>query len=76
MHTMVIGARTATDPLVRSNWLFRPILSNVQLRARQVDDPQRSAALLVLGLLGALSAIAVAVVLRLPWNRRQVSENK
>jgi len=47
----------------------------VQLRARQVDDPQRSAALLVLGLLGALSAIAVAVVLRLPWNRRQVSEN-
>ena len=75
MHTMVIGARTATDPLVRSNWLFRPILSNVQLRARQVDDPQRSAALLVLGLLGALSAIAVAVVLRLPWNRRQVSEN-
>ena len=75
MHVMVIGARTATDPLVRSNWLFRPILSNVQLRARQVDDPQRSAALLVLGLLGALSAIAVAVVLRLPWNRRQVSEN-
>ena len=74
MHAMVIGARTATDPLVRSNWLFRPILSNVHLRARQVDDPQPSEALVVLGLLGGLSVIAVAIVLWLPLNRRQVSE--
>ena len=65
-HVMVIGARTATDPLVRSNWLFRPILRNVHLRARQADDPQRSEALLVLGLLGGLSAVAVAIVTWLP----------
>jgi hypothetical protein len=75
MHVMVIGARTATDPLVRSNWIFRPILRNLHLRARQADDPQRGDAWLVTGLLGALSAIAVAMVLWLPWNYRQASEN-
>jgi hypothetical protein len=70
MHVMVIGARTATDPLVRSNWLFRPILRLVPLRARQADDPQRSEALMIIGLLGGLSAIAVGIVLRLPrWRR-------
>ena len=47
MHVMVIGARTATDPLVRSNWLFRPILRVVPLRARQADDPQSSEALMI-----------------------------
>jgi hypothetical protein len=75
MYVMVIGARTATDPLVRSNWVFRPILRSLSLRARQADDPQPSEALWVTGLLGALSAIAVAIVLWLPWNRRQVSED-
>jgi hypothetical protein len=70
MHVMVIGARTATDPLVRSNWLFRPILRIVPLRARQADDPQPSEALLVIGLLGALSAVAVGIVLRLSRSRR------
>jgi len=70
MHVMVIGARIATDPLVRSNWLFRPILKNVHLRARQADDPQRGEVLLVTGLLGGLSAIAVAIVLWLPRGRR------
>jgi hypothetical protein len=70
MHVMVIGARIATDPLVRSNWLFRPILKNVHLRARQADDPQRGEALMVTGLLGGLSAIAVAIVLWLPRGRR------
>jgi hypothetical protein len=70
MHVMVIGARTATDPLVRSNWLFRPILRIVPLHARQADDPQRSEALMIIGLLGGLSAIAVGIVLRLPrWRR-------
>ncbi len=70
MHVMVIGARTGTDPLVRSNWMFRPILRNVHLRARQADDPQRGEALLVMLLLGGLSAIAVAVVLWVPRSRR------
>ena len=70
MHVMVIGARTATDPLVRSNWLFRPILRVVPLRARQADDPQSSEALMIIGLLGGLSAIAVGIVLRLPRRRR------
>jgi hypothetical protein len=70
MHVMVIGARTATDPLVRSNWLFRPILRNVTLRARQADDPRPSEALLVTGLLGGLSAVAVAIVLWLSRSRR------
>lgn len=70
MHVMVIGARTGTDPLVRSNWLFRPVLRNVHLRARQADDPQRSEALLVLGLLGGVSAAAVALVTWLPRSRR------
>jgi len=69
-HVMVIGARTATDPLVRSNWLFRPILRNVPLRARQADDPQPGEALLVTGLLGGLSAVAVGIVLWLPRGRR------
>jgi hypothetical protein len=70
MHVMVIGARTATDPLVRSNWLFRPILRIVPLRARQADDPQPSEALMVIGLLGGLSALAVGIVLRFPRRRR------
>ena len=70
MHVMVIGARTATDPLVRSNWLFRPILRIVPLRARQADDPQPSEALMIIGLLGGLSAIAVGIVLWLPRRRR------
>ena len=63
MHVMVIGARTATDPLVRSNWIFRPILRNVHLRARLADDPQRSEAIVVMSLLGGLSAVGVALVL-------------
>ena len=66
MHVMVIGARTGTDPLVRSNWIFRPILRNVHLRARLADDPQRNEALVVMGLLGGLSAVAVAIALWLP----------
>ena len=66
MHVMVIGARTGTDPLVRSNWIFRPILRNMHLRARLADDPQRNEALVVMGLLGGLSAVAVAIVLWLP----------
>jgi hypothetical protein len=66
MHVMVIGARTGTDPLVRSNWIFRPILRNLHLRARLADDPQRNEALVVMGLLGGLSAVAVAIVLWLP----------
>ena len=70
MHLMVIGARPGTDPLVRSNWLFRPILHNLPLRARQADDPQPGEALLVIGLLGGLSAIAVAIVLWLPGSQR------
>jgi hypothetical protein len=70
MHVMVIGARTATDPLVRSNWLFRPILRIVALRARQADDPQPGEALMIIGLLGGLSAIAVGIVLWLPRRRR------
>jgi hypothetical protein len=70
MHVMVIGARTATDPLVRSNWLFRPILRVALLRARQADDPQPGEALMVIGLLGVLSATAVGIVLRLPRKRR------
>jgi hypothetical protein len=75
MHVMVIGARTATDPLVRSNWLFRPILRNVPVRASRADDPWPTEVLQVLGLLGALSVIAVAIVLWFPRNRRQVSED-
>jgi hypothetical protein len=75
MHVMVIGARTATDPLVRSNWLFRPILRNVPLRARQADDPQPSEALMVIGLLGGLSAIAAGIVLWLPRSHRQVCKD-
>ena len=63
MHMMVIGARSGTDPLVRSNWTFRPILRNLHLRARLADDPQRSEALVVMGLLGGLSAVGVALVL-------------
>jgi hypothetical protein len=63
MHAMVIGARTGTDPLVRSNWTFRPILRNLHLRARLADDPQRSEALVVMGLLGGLSAVGVVLVL-------------
>lgn len=63
MHVMVIGARTATDPLVRSNWISRPILRNMHLRARLADDPQRSEAILVMSLLGGLSAVGVALVL-------------
>ena len=70
MHVMVIGARAATDPLVRSNWLFRPILRNLALRARQADDPQPREALQVTGVLGALSAIAIGIVLWLPRSRR------
>jgi hypothetical protein len=70
MHVMVIGARTATDPLVRSNWLFRPILRIVPLRARQADDPQSGEALMIIGLLGGLSAVAVGIVLWLPRRRR------
>jgi hypothetical protein len=70
MHVMVIGARTATDPLVRSNWLFRPILRNLPLRARRADDSQPGEALLVIGLLGGLSALAVGIVLWLPRSRR------
>jgi hypothetical protein len=72
MHLMVIGARSAADPLVRSSWLFRPILLNLPLRARQADDPRPTEALLVTGLLGGLSAIAVAIVLWLPRSRRPV----
>ena len=63
MHVMVIGARTGTDPLVRSNWIFRPVLRNLHLRARLADDPQRNEALVVMGLLGGLSAVGVALVL-------------
>ena len=74
MHVMVIGARTATDPLVRSNWLFRPILRIVPLRARQADDPQSSEALMIIGLLGGLSAIAVGIVLRLPRRWRPLDD--
>jgi hypothetical protein len=70
MHVMVIAARTGTDPLVRSNWLFRPILRIVPLRARQADDPQPGEVLMIIGLLGGLSAIAVGIVLRLPRRRR------
>jgi hypothetical protein len=66
MHVMVIGARVGADPLVRSNWIFRPILRNLHLRARLADDPQRNEALVVMGLLGGLSAVAVAIVLWLP----------
>ena len=70
MHVMVIGARAATDPLVRSNWLFRPILRIVPLRARQADDPQPTEALMIIALLGALSAVAVGIALWLPRRRR------
>ena len=70
MHVMVIGARGGTDPLVRSNWIFRPVLRNVHLRARLADDQQRSEALLVVGLLGGLSAVAVAIVMWLPRSPR------
>ena len=70
MHVMVIAARTATDPLVRSNWLFRPILHNLAVRARRADDPQPGEAFLVTGLLGGLSAIAIGIVLWLPRSRR------
>jgi hypothetical protein len=70
MHVMVIAARTATDPLVRSNWLFRPILRHAALRAKQADDPKPGEALLVTGLLGGLSVIAVGIVLWLPRSRR------
>jgi len=66
MHLIVIAARAGSDPLVRSNWLFRPILRNVPLRARLADDPRRDEALLVTGLLGGLSAVAVGFVLWLP----------
>jgi hypothetical protein len=66
MHVMVIGAPVGADPLVRSNWIFRPILRNLHLRARLADDPQRNEALVVMGLLGGLSAVAVAIVLWLP----------
>jgi len=66
MHVMVIGARTATDPLVRSNWVFRPILRIVPLRARQADDAQPGEARMIVGLLAGLSAIAVGIVLWLP----------
>jgi len=69
-HVMVIGARTATDPLVRSNWLFSPILRSVPVRARRADDPRPTKVLQVTGLLGALSALAVGIVLWLPRRRR------
>jgi hypothetical protein len=42
----------------------------VHLRARQADDPQPSEALMVIGLLGGLSALAVGIVLRFPRRRR------
>jgi len=74
MHVMVIGARTATDPLVRSNWLFRPILRSVPVRARRAEDASPTEALQVTGLLGAMSAVAVALVLRL--SRRQESARR
>jgi ethanolamine transporter EutH len=38
----------------------------LHLRARLADDPQRNEALVVMGLLGGLSAVAVAIVLWLP----------
>jgi hypothetical protein len=69
VHLLVIAARASSDPLVRSNWLFRPVLRNVAVRTRLADAPDRWQASLILCLLGALTLAAVGVVVWLPRPR-------
>jgi hypothetical protein len=70
LHLLVIAARASSDPFVQSNWLFRPVLSSVAVRTRLADVPDRWQASLILCLLGALTLVAVGVVLWLPRPRR------
>jgi hypothetical protein len=69
IQLLVIAARTASDPFVQANWLFRPVLRGAAVRRRLADAPDRWRATLVLAGLGGLSVIAVAVVLWLPRRR-------
>ncbi len=70
VQLLVIAARASSDPFVQSNWLFRPVLRNVAVRTRLADAPDRWQASLILCWLGALTLVAVGVVLWLPRPRR------
>jgi len=72
IHLLVIAARAASDPVVQANWLFRPVLRGAAVRRRLSDASDRWQATLVLVGLGALSVMAIGVVLYLS-RRRQVS---
>jgi len=62
---LVIGARPSSDPLVQSNWLFRPILRSIAVRRRLSDWTDAWSAALVLVGLGAASVMAIGLVLYL-----------
>ncbi|HYB44620.1 MAG TPA: hypothetical protein VEL75_22790 [Candidatus Methylomirabilis sp.] len=69
LHLLVIAARPSSDPLAQASWVFRPVLRTVDVRARLADSPDPLQASLVLGGLGALSVVAVALVMWLPRPR-------
>jgi hypothetical protein len=69
LQLLVIAARASSEPLVSSNWLFRPVLRNVAVRTRLADAPDRWQASLILCFLGALTLAAVGVVVWLPGPR-------
>ena len=71
IHLLVIAARASSDPFVQANWLFRPVLRGAAVRRRLSDASDRWQATFVLVGLGALSLMAIGVVLY-PTRRRQV----
>jgi hypothetical protein len=70
IHLLVIAARAASDPFVQANWLFRPVLRTAAVRRTLADAPDRRRVTWVLVGLGALSVMAIGVVLYLPRSRR------
>ena len=70
IHLLVVAARAGSDPLVQANWLFRPVLREAAMRRRLADAPDRRRATWVLVGLGALSVLAIGVVVYVPRRRR------
>ena len=70
IHLLVIAARASSDPFVQANWLFRPVLRGAAVRRRLSDASDRWQAILVLVGLGALSLMAIGVVLYLSRGRQ------
>ena len=71
VHLLVIAARASSDPFVQANWLFRPVLRGAAVRRSLAQTPDRRQVTWILVGLGALSVMAIGVVLYLT-RRRQV----